>query len=136
MANSTHSVLMVTQPGRIQEGMQAVLTGTFHFETIDRTQDGTSTMTHLETCPPDLVVLDAELLNLNIPSILRYVKTKRIRTRCLVLADTLEEVAAAQTAGADSTLLKGFSAEDLFAVIQPLLDPNARKGASECSDSS
>ena len=121
MANPLHSVLMVTQPGRIQEGMQAVLAGTLHIDTIDRAQDGTSTVAHLAACPPDLVVLDAELLNLNIPSILRYIRTKRLRVRCLVLADTLEQVAAAKTAGADSALLKGASAEEFLAVIQQLL---------------
>jgi DNA-binding NarL/FixJ family response regulator len=134
MDNSTLSVLMVTQPGRVQEGLQAVLTGTFQIQTVDRTQDGTSTMTRLAACHPDLVVLDADLPDLNIPSILRYIKKKRIKTRCLVLTDTLEQLAAAQTAGADSALLKGFSTEELSAVIQGLLGQNPGKEGGEHPD--
>ena len=59
---------------------------------------------------------------------LRQIKEQRPQTGCIILIITAQQQQAAQVAGADTILIKGFSTAELFAAIKgfsSLVDVNS-----------
>ncbi len=118
---SDMSALLVARPGRVRDGLQALLTATPQIAMIDQADDGSSVLRFVGEHHPSLVLLDTDLPNDSVWAMLRTIKTVWPQTLCLVLTDNSRSERTAKVAGADGVLLKGFLTGELFAEIERLL---------------
>jgi DNA-binding NarL/FixJ family response regulator len=88
---------------------------------IEQADDGATALRMIAERRPTLALLDTNLPDDKVWVVLRRIKTQRLQTRCLVLADNSRQRQTAQVAGADGVLIKGFSTRELFAAIEELL---------------
>ena len=114
-------VLIVAKPGRVRDGLQALLAAISQTEIVGPADDGPSALRMITEHHPVLVLLDADLPDDGAPTVLGRIKSEWPQIRCIVLADNVRQQQAAQAAGADSVLIKGFPAAQLFATIKRLI---------------
>jgi DNA-binding NarL/FixJ family response regulator len=112
--------LVAAMPGRMQDSLQALLE-TMPGVVTDRAGDGAAALRMVVEQHPDLVLLDTNLPGEPGWGVLEQIKAQQPQTRCLVLAGSILQRQAAQAAGADGVLLKGFSTAELFATIEEML---------------
>ncbi|MBN1992443.1 MAG: response regulator transcription factor [Anaerolineae bacterium] len=134
------SALIVASPGRMRDGLRALLRNVPRIGAILQADDSSSSLEMIVKEQPALVLLDSKLADDDIQNVLQQIKIESPQTRCIVLADNSEQQWLAKTAGADSVLLTGYSTEILFATIEGVLswprnifssDPNPNKPALE-----
>jgi DNA-binding NarL/FixJ family response regulator len=113
--------LIVSPEGPLRDGLLALLTALPRVEIVGVAEDSASALSLIQEHCPALVVLDADLPGDQVWTALRTIKGRWPRIRCVVLASTVERQHAAELAGADSTPLKGYPAEKLYAMIEKLL---------------
>jgi len=70
---------------------------------------------------PALVVVDVAWPGDGVSTMLRQIKDKEPRSRCLVLTEDRQQQQEAIDAGADVALIKGFPAARLFDIIEMLV---------------
>jgi len=124
--------LIVARPGRMRDGLRALLRATSRLELVGQADNGTSALDMVMDCRPSLVLMDSNLPGDEVESLLRYTKARWPQTRCVVLASDAQQQGLAKSAGADSVLLTGFPMAQFFDLIDNLLfrdDP-----ASESED--
>lgn len=115
------SVLIVSRPGPIADGLQAIVasmpgaSGTYH------APDAPQALKALAQLRPQLVILDFGLPNRQAATLLHMMRADCPGTRCIVLAGTVAERTAAEEAGADATVLEGCPALNLIATLERLL---------------
>jgi DNA-binding NarL/FixJ family response regulator len=114
-------ILIVAKPGRLREALCTLLKAASRLEPIEQVDDSPSALKIVNECDPGLVLLDAHLPDNEISALLGQIKAKRPQTRCIVLANTVEQQQAAKRAGADEVLLKGFSTANLLEAIDKLM---------------
>jgi DNA-binding NarL/FixJ family response regulator len=129
--------LVAAMPGRMRESLQ-ILLETMPGVVTDRADDGAMVLRMVVERQPDLVLLDTNLPGEPGWRVLAQIKALQPQTRCLVLAGSTLQRQAAQAAGADGVLLKGFSTAELFATIEEMLatvvpraERKARSGLEE-----
>ena len=115
------SALIVASPGRMRDGLKALLRNVPRIKTIFQANDSASSLQILAQQHPALVLLDSKIIHTDIRMTLKRIKAVSPQTRCIVLADTFEHQWMARVAGADSVLLAGYSAEMLFATVEGIL---------------
>ena len=115
------SVLIAAQPGPLRDALQAMLTMMPQIETINQVDDALSVLRVNAEHHPALVLLDVNLSGNEASTVVREIKGSDSPSRCLVLADNVQQQQEAQAAGADVALLKGFPAAKLFETIKELL---------------
>lgn len=121
MVQGNVSALIIARPGWLRESLQALVTAVPQIGSVDLVDDGLSALKVVTEHQPALVLLDTNLPEDEIPTVLRRIKARWPQTRCLVLADDGQQQQAAQAAGADDVLLKGYPAARLFVTIEELL---------------
>jgi DNA-binding NarL/FixJ family response regulator len=114
-------VLIVARPGRMREGLRALLRMIPTIELVGQVDQGSAALERVTQVRPALVLLDASLPFAEMELALRQIKVEWPQTQCLVVADTIQQQGLAQAAGADGVLLKGFAAEMLFTTIEEVL---------------
>jgi DNA-binding NarL/FixJ family response regulator len=114
-------ILVVAKPGRLREALCALLKATFWPEMISQVDDGPAALEIVVEHRPTLVLLDSHWPDDEVKAIVGQIKTERPQTRCLVLADTVEQQQVAKSAGADEALPKGFSTTSLLGIINKLM---------------
>lgn len=114
-------VLIVARPGRMREGLRALLRMIPQLELVGQVDQGSAALERVTQAHPALVLLDSSLPFAEMELVLRHIKAEWPQTRCLVVADTIQQQGLAQVAGADGVLLKGFAAETLFTTIEEVL---------------
>jgi DNA-binding NarL/FixJ family response regulator len=112
-------------PGRVRDGLEAMLASIPHVEILGEVEDGASTLRIVSRSQPALVLLDADLLNDEDWDILRTIKARWPQTQCLLLTETSRQVQVARNNGADETLFKGFSMAELSQAIRRLCQESA-----------
>jgi DNA-binding NarL/FixJ family response regulator len=120
--------LIVAKPGRVRDGLQALLTAITEIDSVEQMDDTTSALRRITEQRPDLVLLDFSLTGDEPQAILKRIKAESPQTRCLALADDVEEQQIAKAAGADAILIKGFPAQRLIETVRRLLPPQASYG--------
>ncbi len=70
---------------------------------------------------PDLILLDPHLSDTPVGSAVQQIQSRCPQTRCLVLADSVQQQQEAEAAGAHRVLLKGLPGARLSAAIEGLL---------------
>lgn len=114
--------LIVARPGRMRDGLQALLAAMPQVERINLADDSTAALEMISGQQPTLVLLDSNPLNDGqVWTALEQIKALHPQTRCLVLVDNGRQEQRAQATGADGVLVKGFSTAELFAAIEKLL---------------
>jgi DNA-binding NarL/FixJ family response regulator len=112
--------LVAVMPGRVRDGLEAMLASMPQVEIVGEVEDSASTLRLISTSRPALVLLDADLLNDKNWEVLRTIKTRWPQTQCLLLTETSRQVQVARSNGADEVLFKGFSMTELSQVIRRL----------------
>lgn len=89
-------------------------------ETVAVMDDGSSALKAIQSGRPDLIILDAHLFDEGTADLLRAVKQGWNGTHCIVVAERLGQFQPLLEAGADTVLLKGFSAAELRTAVEQL----------------
>lgn len=127
MKQNSVSALIVARPSRMRDGLKALLRTMPQINAIEQTGDIPTAIKMIMEHPPALILLDSNLTNGNVASVLRQTKAERLSTQCIVLVDNKQEVDMATMAGADWVLLAGFPAVDFFAAVESLLAQQEEK---------
>jgi DNA-binding NarL/FixJ family response regulator len=113
--------LIAVKPGRMRNSLLALLQTIPSIEQIIQVGDSAVILNLITWSSPALLLLDTDLADNNLANILKQIKTIAPYLHCIVLAHTYQQQELAQTAGADSVLLVGFSTENLFATVEGIL---------------
>ncbi len=114
-------VLIVAKPGRMRDSLQALLQIMPRLKVAGVASHSFSAMQMLVRYNPGLVLLDVDLPDNQAWVLLKQMQLTRPQTRCLFLANSIEQQRAARAAGANAALLKGFEAMELFTTLEKLL---------------
>jgi len=115
------AIMIVAKPGVERDGFQAVLTAIPRAQVMDPAGDGVSALRAVAEHHPALVLLDTNLPDSQVWTLLEQVKAQWPQVQCLVLADNRQQRQTAQTAGADRVLIKGCPAKEFYANINGML---------------
>jgi DNA-binding NarL/FixJ family response regulator len=121
MTKDDVSALIAAQPGSLRVSLRALLMVMPQIETVRQTDDALATLRIAMEYRPALVLLDAEAFNGEFPEMIRTIKAGVKQSRCLILANDVQQQQKARAAGADVALVKGFPAAKLFKAIEDLL---------------
>ena len=114
-------VLIIAHPGRIRDGLRALLRAIPEIGAILQANDSPSASQIIAEYHPDLVLIDSKLVNSNIQSMPKEIKAMSPHTRCILLVDNLQQQSMADVTGADTVLLSGFSAWEFMVTVEELL---------------
>jgi len=115
-------VVIAAESGRLRDGLRAMLDSFLLLESVDVVDDGPAALEAIQSGQPDLILLDACLLDKGTMAFLCTAKQEWNGARCIVVADSLAQFQPFLDAGADKVLLKGFTAAELSAAVKGLLD--------------
>jgi DNA-binding NarL/FixJ family response regulator len=113
--------LIAVRQGSLQDSLVALMTTMHQVTSFLIAEDAASAMRTAAQHRPALVVLEMSLGVEETRTVLGEVKSRWPLTRCLALADCVEQKEEAESAGADAALIKGFTAAKLTATIEGLL---------------
>jgi DNA-binding NarL/FixJ family response regulator len=119
--NRTATALIVDRPDALRSGLQALMATIPSVEIVGVASDVVEAQGTIGQRCPDLVLLDANLPGIEAPLAVQTLRAACPQTRCVVLADDVEQQQAAESAGADVVLLKGVPAARLVATIEDML---------------
>jgi DNA-binding NarL/FixJ family response regulator len=114
-------VLIVAHPGRIRDGLRALLRAIPEIGAILQANDSPSASQIIAEHHPDLVLIDSKLVNNDIQNMPQKIKAMSPETRCILLVDNLQQQAMADVTDADTVLLSGFSAWEFLVTVEELL---------------
>ncbi len=114
-------VLIVARPGPVRDGLWTLLTTLPELGPVDLAEDADSALKELSEQHRSLVLLDSSLSHQEIVLVLSHCKSTSAKTRTLALAEGIDQAHAAEAAGADAVLRKGFPATELVATLRRLL---------------
>lgn len=114
-------ILIVARPSPLRDGLRALLTTMPQIEIIGPVDDAPSALKMVTEQRPAVVVLNPNLAGDEVWTVLRGIKAEGTQTRCIILADNIQQQQVAKAAGADYALLKGFAATRLLRTIESLL---------------
>ncbi len=115
--------LIIAEPGRVRDGLQALLTAIPQMGRVEQAGDTSSALRTIRKQQPTLVLLDFSLIGDDLRTLLKRIKAESPQTQSLVLVDDAEQQQEAKASGADRVLIKGFTAEKLIETIGRLLPP-------------
>ena len=119
--NGAHNTLIVARPGSLRDGLQALITAIPQIGIVTEANDLSSAWRTARDHRPTLVVLDSDTVGDEIWLTVRRAKALWPQAECIFLANDVQQHEAAEAAGADAALLKGFPAARLAATIVRLL---------------
>jgi DNA-binding NarL/FixJ family response regulator len=114
------SALIAARPGPLRDGLALFLLTIPQIETVHQVSEAAPLLKTVSECQPALVLLDAGLPG-QVPAAIEQIKAGWPQVRCLVLADTEDEIQKAQDAGADVAVLNGYPAVKFLEAIEGLL---------------
>jgi DNA-binding NarL/FixJ family response regulator len=121
--------LLVTGPGSLQNGLLAMMTTIPQIQAVLVAEEASRALRMIADHRPALVLLDTMLPGNEAGAVLKEIKTRWPSTRCIILADDVQQQREAKAAGADAVLIKGFPAAKLTATIEGLLSREEKGGA-------
>jgi DNA-binding NarL/FixJ family response regulator len=114
-------LLIVAEPGRLRDGLQALLDSFRALQPAVVLDDSRSALLSIRNGWPDLVILDYHVFGEATPDFVRAIRQARAQVYCIVVADRLGQFQPMLDAGADEVLLKGFSAAELARAVEKAL---------------
>jgi DNA-binding NarL/FixJ family response regulator len=115
------AALIVAPPGRLRDGLEAMVRAVPQIERTLRADDGPSTLRMIAECPPALVLLDRVVPGERTWALLGRIKARWPQTACIVLVHTRQQRQTASEQGADAVLLEGFTLTTLAEITAKLL---------------
>lgn len=115
------SVWSVTGPGPLRDGLRTLLSSIQGIVITGEMTDVSAALEQGDRCPPDLIVLDADLPGGQAWQALSAIKGRWPQVHCLVLADDGYQAQRARTVHADTVLQKGMPASALIETIEAVL---------------
>ena len=125
MSKNNVSALIVAQPGRLRDGMQALMRAVPRIKYVNQVDDGPSAVTEIAEHTPSLVLLDTDLPDDAAWKTLQQIKTGWPEILCILIAGTDWQRKEAKASGADAVLVKGFTLATLAETIAQLVPPTA-----------
>ena len=113
--------LIAVRPGSLQDSLVALMTTMHQVNSVLIAEDAASALRTAAQHRPALVVLEMNLGAEETCAVLKEIKSTWPLTRCLALADCVEQKEEAESAGADVVLIKGFTAAKFAATVERLL---------------
>jgi DNA-binding response OmpR family regulator len=120
--------LIVATPGRMRDSLSWLLASGLDRVAIRTADDGRAARRLVAEQCPALVLLDTNLPGEDAWALLELICANGHQSRCLVLADSMQQQRQARNVGADASLLKGFSTVELYAVVERLLAAREAEG--------
>lgn len=122
------SVLIVARPDRMRDSLEILLKLMPQIEIVGRADNGDMALKLVDRHHPMLMILDTNLPEDQNWTVLKQVKMAFPQILCLVLVAVSDQRQAAEVAGADKTLLKGFRITEFFTAIEPLITKTKNDG--------
>lgn len=114
-------VLVIAEPGHLRNGLQSLLRTIPQIKILAESQDPSVLFKMDEEMRPELILVDASIIDESNWSALTKIKVACPGTKILVLTDNDQQGQAARKAGADFHLLKGFPASELAHLVETSL---------------
>lgn len=114
-------VLIVSPPGNLQIGLQALLTTHLDVDVLV-VGDGSSALKVIERNNPAMIILDQDMPGSTVTTLMYHIKTSWPEIRCLVLVKDDQSRQTLLDSGADHVVIKGLPGAKLVAEIKRLLD--------------
>jgi len=121
MKENSASALIVAKPGPLRDGLHALMTTMSQIGNTYNADDVPSALNMTAEDCPVLVLMDAGPNGSDARMAVWQIKARCPQTRCVFLANDVQQRREAEAAGADAALLKGISTEKLVATIVGLL---------------
>jgi len=124
-----YKTLIVAPPGRIRDGLQLLISSYPHINLLPPAPDGNTAVEMIRDHGPELIILDYNLsgwdesgaAGMGAETFIQRCKQQWPNIPCITLVDSPHQVRPAIEAGADTTLLKGFTIAQLLERIDRLL---------------
>ena len=118
MTNKAVLALVVSSSGTLQNGLLALTTTIPSISAVLVAEDINSALRLVENHQPGLIILD--MATLKVQDVIKQIKEQYPRIHLIVLAEDVAQQKEVESFGADSVLLKGFSAQKLIAIVEDL----------------
>ena len=116
------STLIVSTPGMQAGSLRATLDALPAVQVVGSASGCLSALYMVRELTPALLVIDSNLPTVDVQTLLKQIQREGLRTHSLVLTVTREQSRSARAAGADATLPRDASAEQLIALLAGLND--------------
>jgi DNA-binding NarL/FixJ family response regulator len=126
MTQNHTRTLIVSHRESLRNGLQALLTSIPRLDVVGQAGDGARALEMLRKHRPNLVLLDTHLPEDGEWQVLERAKARWPETRCIVLADDVDQQQRARALGADVALLKGFPPAKLAETIETIITTESR----------
>ena len=114
-------VLVVARAGGSYEGLQALIESIPELAHVQHVSDYPSAISLVNDRCPDLLLVNIELPVSELEALLKYIIATCPRSRCIVLANDVNQQDHIRSIGADVVELVGISAPGLAEIIQAQL---------------
>jgi two-component system NarL family response regulator len=114
-----------------RKGLRALLSTCSTVEVVCEAENGQEAIRLVETCQPDLVLMDIQMPVCDGLEATRRIKARMPEVKILILTIRETSQADAMSAGADAFLLKGCPSKELLAAIQSHGSAQSELQASE-----
>lgn len=98
------TTILVSRPGIMRQSLQISLTLYNWVTVVAVCGDGLTALSQVTQQRPQLVIIDANLLDEEVHALLTAIKAEQPTTRCLVLAQSIHREQAILAAGADAVI--------------------------------
>ncbi len=123
MTNESIFALVVSSSGVLQNGLLALMTTIPPISAVLVAEDVNSALRLIENHQPALIILDLSLIKVqDVIDVINKIKAQWPYIHLIVLVEDIAQQKEAETAGADSVLIKGFSVQKFMAIIENLID--------------
>jgi DNA-binding NarL/FixJ family response regulator len=122
------TVLLAGVPGRVQDGLRALLSSLPRLQVVGVASTVSETLDVAAALKPALLVVDADLGGHAAPPFLRLLRAASPDARLLVLADTAQQQAELAEVGIGGVLLKGAGGAELLAMAESLISQPVSSG--------
>jgi len=119
--NKITLALVIAKPGHLRNGLQSLLRTIPQIEILAESHDPSVLLKMDEEMNPELILVDASIIDEVNWSTLTKIKAVCPSTKILVLTENDQQGRAAREAGADFYLLKGFPASELANLVETSL---------------
>lgn len=113
----TMRILIVDDQQRARQSLKALLATRFQLVDTCEAVNGIEAVRCVEECKPDIILMDAQMPEMDGIEATRIIKEKSPHTPVIVLSMYSEYHASALTAGADAFISKGAPPEHLLEVL-------------------
>jgi DNA-binding NarL/FixJ family response regulator len=123
------TILIVEDHDAVRKALRSWLSGVFPKYNFSEATSGEEAVTLVRAQPPDIVLMDIGLPQMNGLQATRQIKAAALQTQVVILTLHEEEAyrAAAFAAGASAYVLKGKMHAELVPVVEKLLRNSAKK---------